>query len=173
VKVATTDQSIHIQIDLPVRPMEAWRLVTEKRHIANWWGEHVDLKARPGGTLVERWSDGRRTVITLGHVTRCDPPHALELTWADDDWPGHTAVGFHLSAYGGGTRLALDHSGWGVHPAGERKSLIDAHAGGWSRYLARLADYAADRGPSRRRARRARPTITSQRLPRTRRAGAP
>ena len=122
--------------------------MTEKQHIANWWGDHVDLQARPGGKLVETWSDGGRMVNTSGDVTRCDPPLALEMTWADDDWPADTNVAFGLSESGGGTRLVLDHAGWSVHPVGERQKMIDAHAAGWSRYLARLAEYAAETGSS-------------------------
>jgi activator of Hsp90 ATPase-like protein len=72
------------------------------------------------------------------------------MTWADDAWPADTRVGFRLSEYGDKTRLVLDHSGWSVHPAGEREALIAAHARGWSRYLARLAEYAAEVGPSER-----------------------
>ncbi len=149
-QVETTGDSIRIEVDLSVPPVQAWALLTEKQHIANWWGDHVDLQARPGGKLVETWSDGGRTVSTSGDVTRCDPPLALEMTWADNDWPGATRVGFHLAEDGDGTRLVLDHSGWSVHPVGERQKLIAAHADGWSRYLARLADYAAGVGPSQR-----------------------
>jgi uncharacterized protein YndB with AHSA1/START domain len=144
--VEITADNIHIEVDLPVPPTRAWALLTEQRHIAKCWGEHVDLEARPGGKLSETWSDGRRTVTTAGDVTRYDPPIALEMTWADDDWPADTSVGFRLSQRGEGTRLVLDHAGWRVHPVGERQKLIDTHAAGWSRYLARLAEYAAEAG---------------------------
>jgi uncharacterized protein YndB with AHSA1/START domain len=150
--VETTDDNIHIELDFAVPPMRAWTMLTEQQHIAAWWGEHVQLQARPGGTLRETWSDGARQVITSGQVTRCDPPAALELSWADDDWPGETRVAFHLAGHGDGTRLVLDHSGWGVHPADRRSDLIGAHASGWSQYLARLAEYATEVRPSEREA---------------------
>ena len=140
--IETTDDRIHVELDLAVPPPLAWTLLTEKPHIARWWGEHVDFEARPGGMLVETWFDGGRAVTTLGEVTRCDPAAALEMTWADTDWPGDTRVALRLSEQGGGTRLALDHAGWGVHPPSVRQALIDAHAAGWSRYLGRLAEYA-------------------------------
>ena len=143
-KVEISGDGIRIEVDLSVPPAWAWALLTERQHVANWWGGHVELEARPGGRLVETWSDGGREVVTSGDVTRCDPPLALEMTWADHDWPGDTRVGFHLSEHGAGTRLVLDHAGWGVHPAGERQRLIEAHAGGWSQALARLAAYAAE-----------------------------
>jgi uncharacterized protein YndB with AHSA1/START domain len=145
----TRGERIRAEVHLPVPPRQAWALLTEQQHVANWWGNHVDLQARAGGTLVERWSDGGRTVITSGKVTRCDPPFALELTWADSDWPAETQVAFHLFEDGDGTRLVLDHSGWSVHPAGERRKLLEAHAAGWSRHLERLAEYAAESRPPR------------------------
>lgn len=147
--VETTNEAIHITVDLPVPPTQAWALLTEKSHIAKWWGEHVDLDARTGGKLLEVWADSGRKVITTGEVTRCDPPRALEMTWADDDWPGHTMVAIRLSEHGEGTHLVLDHAGWSVHPASTRQGLIDGHARGWSQSLARLAEYATEAGRDR------------------------
>ena len=142
--IETTNDTIRIEVDLPVPPRRAWALLTEKPHITSWWGDHVDLQARAGGKLLETWADGRRQVLTSGEVTRCDPPWALEMTWGDDDWPGDTTVAFHLSERGEGTHLVLDHRGWSVHAAGKRKELIDGHARGWSQSLARLAEYATE-----------------------------
>ena len=141
--VDTGGDAIHIVVELSVPRMQAWTLLTEKQHIASWWGDHVDIQARPGGMLSEVWSHGERVVVTSGLVTRCDPPSVLEMTWADNGWAGETRVSFHLSEHGNGTRLEFDHSGWSVHPAGERKKLVEAHAAGWSRYLTRLAEYSA------------------------------
>ncbi len=155
--VETTEDAIRIAVDLPVPPQRAWALLTEKLHITNWWGDHVDLHARPAGTFLERRSDGGRQVVTAGEVTRCDPPVALKMTWADDDWPGATRVAFCLSEHGAGTRLTLDHSGWRVHPAARRQTLIQDLAGGWCHHLTRLVGYATDaehHGEERRHARK-------------------
>ena len=146
-KIETTEDVVSIVVDLPVPPEQAWALLTERSHTANWWGAHVDLQPRTGGAFLEKWSDGAREVITSGEVTRCDPPFALELTWADHDWPADTRVTFFLSGHGDRTRLALDHSGWGGHPPGGREELIRGHAHGWSLHLARLAEYATEVGP--------------------------
>ncbi len=145
-KIGTMEDVVRIVVDLPVPPKQAWALLTEKPHTANWWGDHVDLQPRSGGGFLEKWSDGTREVITSGEVTRCDPPFALEMTWADDDWPADTRVTFHLSEHGDGTRLVLDHSGWSVHSPSRREKLICGHAHGWSQHLARLAEYATEVG---------------------------
>jgi uncharacterized protein YndB with AHSA1/START domain len=150
VRIETTGDVIRIPVDLPVPPGQAWALLTEKPHIVNWWGDHVDLQARSGGGLLETWFDSGREVITSGRVTRCDPPFVLEMTWADDDWPGETRVAFHLSGNGSGTRLVLDHSGWSVHPPNKWGRLIQDHARGWSEHLVRLAGYAVEVGSQRR-----------------------
>jgi uncharacterized protein YndB with AHSA1/START domain len=148
-RIETTDDVIRIEVDLVVPLRRAWALLTQEAHIARWWGDHVSLQARPGGTFRETWSDGVREVVTAGEVTRCEPPIALELTWADDDWPAATKVAIHLSENGDGTRVVLTHSGWGIHPPDKRQAMIEGHARGWSDHLAALAAYAAkERGHS-------------------------
>jgi len=54
--------------------------------------------------------------------------------------PGSTTVEIELRPACGGTELRLEHRGL----AGP---MADAHAGGWSNYLARLAAFAAGRNP--------------------------
>ena len=141
---ATGDRT-RIEVDLAVPRHRAWAFLTQTRHLADRWGDRLDLRARLGGRLVQRWSDGHRTVTTSGGVIRRDSPAALETTQADDAWRARTEAAFGTSERSDGTRLALDHSGRGAHPAGERQRSIEARAAGWSRHLARLAGYAARR----------------------------
>jgi uncharacterized protein YndB with AHSA1/START domain len=47
--VETTGDRIHIEVVLPVAARQVWTLLTEKQHIATWWGNHVDREARPPG----------------------------------------------------------------------------------------------------------------------------
>jgi uncharacterized protein YndB with AHSA1/START domain len=143
-KIETTDDVIRIEVDLAVPLRRAWVLLTQEAHIARWWGDHVSLQARPGDAFRETWSDGVREVVTAGEVTRCEPPIALELTWADDDWPDETTVVFHLSENRDGTRVVLTHSGWRIHPTDTRQAMIDGHVRGWSDHLASLAAYVAE-----------------------------
>lgn len=143
-KVETTDNKIYIEVSLPVPRSKAWTILTRKHHVTNWWGDHVTLEASPDGTFLEKWFNGDRQVFTSGRITHCDPPSKLQMTWADDDWPGETVVTFLLAEHGNGTLLRLEHSGWDIHPYGKRRRLIDAHITGWSRYMERLDPYAAD-----------------------------
>ena len=125
------------------RPVEAvWAGLTERQRMAQWWGEHVDLEAEPGGRFVERWSnDAGRPVETVGRVTRFAPPQCLEMTWADDDWPVTTCVSVRLEAAPDGTWLTLEHSGWDRFPGNDGAKLRDEHAVGWARHLRALESY--------------------------------
>jgi uncharacterized protein YndB with AHSA1/START domain len=124
----TINESIHVAVQLPMPAEKAWALLTEQHHIVNWWGDHVGLQAEAGGKFRETWLQDGREIITSGEVIFCEPPRALEMSWADGAWPGYTKVAFCLSQHGEGTRLTLDHSGWDVQPKGERQALMDARA---------------------------------------------
>lgn len=125
-----------------------WEALTAPGSIADWWGEHVSFDARPGGRLVERWTDpGGRDVVTSGQVVLAVAPRELELTWSDGDWPAQTLVRVVLEKTAGGTRLRLTHSGWEHLPASRRQALIGDHASGWSRHMASLAGCAERMAP--------------------------
>ncbi len=119
-----------------------WRSLTEEERIAEWWGPHVSLEARPGGCLTERWTDAvGREVVTSGKVLQLIAPRTLELRWADEDWDGPTRVLLRLEGGADATRLTVEHSGWEAFPPLLREELIGAHAAGWSEHLANLAAY--------------------------------
>lgn len=151
-KVHLTSDTIRIEITLPVPVERAWQLLTEAEHLSKWWGDHVELTFASNGTFMERWSDGEREVVTSGEVTQFEPLSLIEMSWADDDWPGPTTVSFRLSADGEQTRLVLEHAGWEIHAEEGREALIDAHASGWTHHVSNLHRYASeqsDAGPHR------------------------
>ena len=140
--VETGKNCIQIQLELAAPINYAWTLLTDQQHINRWWGEHVELEPKLGGAFRETWSDGQRDIVTSGEVIRWDSPHLLSMTWADDDWSGHTRVMFQLSEQGEATRLVIEHSGWEVHPKDKRLDFIENHAEGWSQNLGNLICYA-------------------------------
>lgn len=142
--IETTQDRIVIRLSLPAAKSTVWRVLVEPDHLGGWWGDYVTLEARPGGQLVERWSDGSREVTTSGRVLHVEPAQSLELTWADDDWPGETQVEFSLAEAESRTELVLTHSGWDQLPTSGRAALIRNHAAGWSHHLQNLADYVAE-----------------------------
>lgn len=143
-RTAIAHDRIEISALIAAPQDRVWRLLTDMDHIRVWWGDHVKLDARPGGTLREIWSDGGREVVTAGIVKQFVPPRLLSMSWADHDWPGDTQVRFSLDPIPAGTQLLLIHSGWSVHPAERISALVEAHAQGWASHLERLARLAQE-----------------------------
>lgn len=142
---------IHMTRDLPVDPGTLWQLWTDPQHLTAWFGPHVRLNARSGGTFAENWTKDGRPTTTIGTVTVCAPPEELAWTWADDDWPGPTLLSLHFKARPGGTRLTLVHGGWDALPSRSRDQIRDEHAAGWTMHLDSLERYcnaAAVKAPS-------------------------
>ncbi len=98
----------------------AFRTFTER--IGSWWplashsiggvrAEHVELEAREGGLLVERYGDDERAV--WGKVLAWEPPHRLLLSWhPGQDASLATEVEVTFGESPGGTRVTLEHRGW-------------------------------------------------------------
>lgn len=111
------------------------------RQRASWWS-HLELDARPGGALLERWNDGTgREQATRGEVVETDPPWRLRATWRDDGWPAATEVTISLTAERGQTWIRLSHRGWDALPDGD--ALRAAHRDGWRSHLTRWAAHVA------------------------------
>ena len=128
-----------VLIDAPVALV--WSAFAEGQHREAWWS-YLDLDARPGGQLLERWcdADGQERQ-TRGQVLEADAAaHRLRCSWRDDDWPSATQVELTMGKEGGTTRVRLRHAGWDGLPDGAR--LRSEHREGWSRHLANLKDYA-------------------------------
>ena len=124
IDVETSANRIVIRVEIGAPRDRVWQALTDGERIAQWWGDHVSLDARPGGRLTEHWTDaGGREVVTSGEVARLIASRTLELTWADDDWDEPTRVIFRLEeAADDATRLTLEHSGWEAFPRRRARS---------------------------------------------------
>lgn len=126
-------------------PAIVWACLTGAEAVRRWFGAHMQLDARPGGGFVEAWADGERTVTTTGEVLRFEPPHRLDLSWRDEDWPAATLVSITLEPVGETTRLRLRHNGWDALGDGAA-ALAEAHRAGWRAHLRSLRQFAEDVG---------------------------
>ena len=128
-------------------PAEAvWRALTDAEERQAWF-DRLELDARPGGRLLERWHDAEgEERMTRGEVLEAQPGRLLRATWRDDGWPADTQLQIDLDDQGGLTRLTLRHTGWDDLPDGDL--LAELHEGGWAGHLDRLAAHA--RGVTRR-----------------------
>lgn len=132
-----------LAVTLNASAVDAWSALTSPAGLARWWGDHVTLDTFTGGHLREQWTDGGRTVTTVGRIVVCEPPHVMAFTWADDDWLAVTGVSWHLveTAPDPAPRceLQLEHRGWLALPDDRREGLMQAHIDGWSKHLEKLA----------------------------------
>jgi len=138
-----TAERLTLRLTIPLRSLTVWQALTGRVHIERWWGSRVRLEPRLGGRFVERWRDDQRPRLTVGSIIAWEPPHALAMSWSDDDWPAATELRISLEDVDEGCLVTLDHSGWQRLPEKRRAALIEAHANGWARHLENLARYLA------------------------------
>ena len=130
------------EVRIAAPPEVVFPYFTDPARMVDWMGVGALLDPRPGGTFrVE--ANGRDVV--LGEYVELQPPHRVVFTWGFAGTQplaaaGSTRVEVTLEPDGDGTRLTLLHHGL---PEGVR----DAHAEGWTHYLARLAPVAAGVAP--------------------------
>jgi uncharacterized protein YndB with AHSA1/START domain len=137
---------ITLGLDIAASSAEVWRCLSEARHIGRWWRKGVVLEPKVGGRFLEPWREpGGADRLTQGRVLAVEPPHRLELSWADDDWPVPTRVAILLETQGPGTRLTLRHGGWSAFPGDQGLGLCKAHEAGWKSHLEAFKDYVEHR----------------------------
>lgn len=123
-------------------PARVYELLTDAELLIAWMAPVAEVDARPGGAL--RWTHVNGDSV-IGSFVELLADRRIVFTygWDRDDVaiaPGSTTVEIDLRPKDGGTDLHLVHRGL----AGP---MADAHRGGWSNYLSRLAAVAEGRDP--------------------------
>jgi uncharacterized protein YndB with AHSA1/START domain len=123
-------------------PARVYALLTDASLLVEWMAPIADLDATPGGVLTWTHVNGDSVVGAFVELT---PHRRIVFTygWDREDVdipPGSTRVEIDLRPRDGGTELHLVHRGLS-------EPMADAHAGGWSNYLARLTAVAEGREP--------------------------
>ena len=119
-----------------------YELLTNAEHLVRWMAASAEVDARVGGAILWTHANGD---TCRGEFVELVPARRIVFTygWERADVgvpPGSTTVEITLEPMGNGTQLRLVHRGL----AGP---MADAHAGGWSNYLGRLAAVAERRDP--------------------------
>ena len=127
-------------IDAP--PERVFELLTDAELLIEWMAPEAELDARVGGQI--RWTHPEGDSV-IGNFVELVPARRVVFTfgWDRPDVavpPGSTTVEIDLRPARGGTQLRLVHRGLSG-------PMADAHAGGWTNYLARLAALAEGRDP--------------------------
>ena len=127
-------------IDAP--PEHVYELLTDADLLVEWMAPEATVDARVGGGITWTHLNGDSVIGTFVELV---PARRVVFTfgWERGDVgvpPGSTTVEIDLRPARSGTELRLVHRGL-IGP------MADAHSGGWSNYLARLAAVAEGRDP--------------------------
>jgi uncharacterized protein YndB with AHSA1/START domain len=106
-----TETAFTKTVVLPAARDDVWRALTSPDELAAWFGEVLELDARPGGSLIIRDGSG---ATRRGIVETAEPGRALVVRWRRLDGSGSslhvggaTRVAFELEAEGDSTRLTV------------------------------------------------------------------
>lgn len=134
---------IEIETILPSPPAKVWEYLTRDVHLHKWWSKNVKMVPEKNGSFLEEWTDASgQKKKTFGKITVFEENIRLQMDWKDFDWPKHTRVEFLLTPAGtDGTRLVLQHSGWGIFDDKSRPPVVDEHAKGWAELMQSLFQY--------------------------------
>ncbi|MGH6719823.1 MAG: SRPBCC family protein [Alphaproteobacteria bacterium] len=124
-------------------PKRVYRAFTEVEELRTWWGPEgfttprAALDVRPGGTYALTMKAPSGKLLHLAGVFKVvEPAKRLVYTWSwrEGDYAGiPTLVTLEFMPDGKGTRLRV------THEAMTSAEMADAHKGGWSSCLDRLA----------------------------------
>jgi uncharacterized protein YndB with AHSA1/START domain len=135
-----------ILIDAPIDIV--WDVVTNPKHIVQWFADEAVLDLRPGGTGTLNFTEHNQ--VSPLRVETVDPPNLFSYRWSQPDGEEPTPensmlVEFILSEAEGVTTLRLIESGFAKNNWSEEKNreYYDDHSNGWDYFTPRLASYAA------------------------------
>jgi uncharacterized protein YndB with AHSA1/START domain len=142
---AASRHAIVIERILPHPPEKIWRVLTTSELISEWLmpndfqpavGHKFSFRTQPWGN----WNG-----VVDAEVLECDPPRRLRYSWVSGTTgeAGHgsgldTVVTWTLTPAEGGTRLHMEHDGFGPNNQFEHKGA----SGGWVRNIGKIAELA-------------------------------
>lgn len=133
VETMTQGRTIEREIILNAPPERVFRALTEPAELVRWFGDAAELDPRPGGALRFAWEEyGDQH----GRVLEVDPPRRFVFAWDEGPELGETTIAIDLIPDGGGTRLRLVHTGFGV--GGDWDRVYADTGGGWIEELEHL-----------------------------------
>jgi uncharacterized protein YndB with AHSA1/START domain len=144
-QIAAT-RSIIVERLIPHPPEKIWRALTQA-HLIEQWLMKNDFEPRLGAQFTFRAKPmGDWNGIVRCEVTAFDPPRRLAYSWkggsaVNPDYGSEldSVVEWVLAPEPGGTRVRLEHSGFGPR----NEFAFEAMSGGWPRGLERLEQISA------------------------------
>lgn len=134
-------RSIVLERTMPCSPEKIWRALTESSLIAEWLMEN-DFEPRLGARFQLRAKPmGNWNGLVDCEITTFEPPSRLVYTWKGGSVQNpeygvalDSIVEWTLTPVSGGTRVRMEHSGFGPQNASAHETM----SGGWPRVLERL-----------------------------------
>lgn len=136
--------SIHATVEIGATPERVFRAIASEE-ITQWWGSAELYRTtswtgdvRPGGAWLTQGVSAEGEPFSVGgEFIEVDAPRRIVMTWkADWDGGNVTTITYELQAIPGGTRLTLEHTGFG-----DRIDSCNGHANGWGRVLTWLCAF--------------------------------
>ena len=142
--------SIERELFIDASPEIVYEVISDPRHVAEWWADAATFQAVPGstGTISFGTVDDGGKVVTLT-VVEAVRPRTFSFRWTHDaeeaaDVGNSLLVTFELVPSGTGTVMKFVETGFremGWEPAVLEANYLD-HATGWKHFLPRLVSYA-------------------------------
>jgi SAM-dependent methyltransferase len=114
--------TIHASIDLPLDPAAAFEATVEEL-VLSLRAFGIDMEPAPEGRVRERG-------LVIGRILHWAPGEMVAVEWRQADWNAEevTEVLLHFEAAAEGTRVTLEHRGWGGQ-IGDPRELAGWFAG--------------------------------------------
>jgi uncharacterized protein YndB with AHSA1/START domain len=147
--------SIERELFIDAPPEIVFEVVSDPRHVAEWWADAATFQAVPGstGTISFGTADhdgGKVVALTVVEAVR---PRTFSFRWTQDadeaaDVGNSLLVTFELVPSGTGTVLKFVETGF--REMGWEAAMLEAtyldHVTGWKHFLPRLVSYATSLG---------------------------
>jgi uncharacterized protein YndB with AHSA1/START domain len=130
------------EIEVRAPAAAVYAMFTDPAELVRWIGIRALLEPRPGGAFRFELVPGE---FCSGRYVELVPARRVVFTWGWESGalpvaPGSTTVEVDLTEHDGVTHVRLTHRGLDA-------AMRAMHAGGWDRYLARLAAVLEGRDP--------------------------
>jgi activator of Hsp90 ATPase-like protein len=156
----TLPDAVTATVEVALDPEAAFAIFTEE--IDRWWrpgpinwydaGRAVGIRFEPGvgGRWLEVYDDSVGDVLEIGRITVWEPGVRLVLLYRDGGYENDgTEVGVRFEPVDGGTRVTLEHRGWGALAEDVATKNRETKRWGWANILGWYKEWAFWGSPRR------------------------
>jgi uncharacterized protein YndB with AHSA1/START domain len=137
---------IEREVVIAAAPERVWEIITQAKHVGEWFGDSAEIDLRPGGTMVLSWEKYGTQYATIENV---DEPRYFSYRWnpgVTGEKPSSadsTLVEFTLTPHEGQTRLRVVETGFSrlSRNESERAEQFESNSDGWATQLRDLEQY--------------------------------